>query len=61
MSQQAKTTGQAPAAVGASGAQEPVKYETGKGCLVFVLVGLVLFGLMIGTIVVFGDPTPITG
>lgn len=61
MNQQLKTTGQVPAAMGVSGMEQPVKYETGKGCLVFVLVGLALFGLMVAMIVVLGDPTPVAG
>lgn len=61
MNQESKSAGQVPGAVGVSAGQERVKYETGKGCLVFVLVGLVLFGIMVGMIVVLGDPTPIAG
>jgi len=61
MNQESKAAGQVPGAVGVSAGQESVKYETGKGCLVFVLVGLVLFGIMVGMIVVLGDPTPIAG
>jgi hypothetical protein len=61
MNQESKTTGQAPVAVGVSAGQEPIKYETGKGCLLFVVIGLVLLGVMVGMIVVLGDPTPIAG
>jgi hypothetical protein len=36
-------------------AVEPT-YETTKGCLIFVLIGIVLIGLTAGVIVLFGTP-----
>ena len=61
MNQESKAAGQVPGAVGVSAGQEPIKYETGKGCILFVVIGLVLLGVMVGMIVVLGDPTPIAG
>lgn len=47
---------QAPRAVEPAGAGEPARYETGRGCLGFVLLGLLLIGLVVGAVVLFGDP-----
>lgn len=61
MSQSMSGAGPKPAVVDVPPVQKPVKYETGKGCLMFVLIGLVLFGLMFASIVIFGEPTPVAG
>ncbi len=48
------TAGQ-PAPATQQNPDEPVRYETGRGCLILSLALLVLLGLMIAAIVVFGD------
>jgi hypothetical protein len=44
-----------PAPNGVQGLPEPVRYETGKGCLSFVLIGAVLAAIVATVIVLFGD------
>ncbi len=65
MNQDGKTAGPGPGAIvdGVAGSAErpAVKYETGKGCLIFVLVGLALAGVVTALIVLLGDPPPIAG
>jgi hypothetical protein len=56
MSQESKPAGDRPAA---NVSTEPVRYETGKGCLVFVLIGVVLAGMTAGVIVLLSDPTTV--
>lgn len=61
MNQSMSGAGPKPAVVEVPPVQKPVKYETGKGCLMFVLIGLVLLALTVGAIVLLGDPTGAAG
>lgn len=61
MSHSMNDAGTKPAVVEVAPVQAPVKYETGKGCLMFVLIGLVLLALTVGAILLFGDPTGVGG
>lgn len=45
--------------VGVNG--QRVEYQTGKGCLMFALVGLVVAALMVGLILMAGDPVAVEG
>ena len=57
MNQNLERTGMSPGAVDVPVMNEPVRYETGKGCLLLtaVLVGLLV--LMILAIGLLGDPS----
>jgi hypothetical protein len=35
---------------------QPVRYNSGKGCLLFVVLGAVLLGIVVAAIVLFGQP-----
>lgn len=35
---------------------QPVRYDSGKGCLMFILLGAVLLGIVVAAIVLFGQP-----
>jgi|TARA_R110000782_G_scaffold102483_10_gene189602 hypothetical protein len=56
MNQESKNAGASPAV---NVSTESTKYETGKGCLVFVLIGVVLAGMTAGVIVLLSDPTAV--
>jgi hypothetical protein len=38
-----------------------VEYQTGKGCLMFALVALVLIVITVGVIMLAGDPATVVG
>lgn len=35
---------------------QPARYDSGKGCLMFVVLGVVLVGIVVAAIVLFGQP-----
>lgn len=37
------------------------EYQTGKGCLMFLLLGLVLVGITVAVIVLASDPATVVG
>lgn len=40
---------------------QKVEYQTGRGCLMFVLLGLVLLGITVAVIVLASDPATVAG
>lgn len=38
---------------------QKIEYESGKGCLIFALIGIVLLGMTAVTIMLLGEPTTV--
>lgn len=38
---------------------QKIEYESGKGCLIFVLLGIVLAGMIAGAIMLLGEPATV--
>lgn len=45
-----------PAAPSAGTPDQPVQYDSAKGCLIFIVLGAVLLGIVIAAVVMFGQP-----
>jgi hypothetical protein len=59
MNNENERTGRGPGATDAPGEPPAVQYETGKGCLIFVLIGLALAALTAAAIVLLSDPATV--